>query len=125
MNGPPPWVTDPLRFAEDPRLDAKARHVLRVLALRARDDGSVRGGEWLAEATAMHRNSVSSAIADLEQIDLVTVTRRPRHASVYSLRERAMPKLRPVPQPQESGTACTPAVQRETERGRRRERTRL
>lgn len=113
MEGPPAWITDPLRFAEDPRLDAKARHVLRVLAGRARDDGTVWGGEWIAEATAMHRNSVSAAVTALEGVGLLSASRKPRQASVYRLHERANIELRAAPPPKESGTACTPVVQRD------------
>lgn len=40
---PPLWLVDPIRFAEDPRLDGKSRHVLTTLAARAHHDGHVRG----------------------------------------------------------------------------------
>jgi len=113
MQGPPPWAVDPLRFSEDPRLDGMARQVLHVLACRARHDGVVRGGEWVAEVTARHRNSVGQAIARIVEVGLMSVEHRhPRRAAVYRLRERANTELRGLPRPEESGTACTTGVQR-------------
>ena len=42
------WVTDPLTYAEDERLDTKARVLLIVLTPAGPDgDGLVRGGVWL------------------------------------------------------------------------------
>jgi hypothetical protein len=88
---PPPWLTDPWGFAEDPRLDLKAHALLQTLALRARHDGTVIGGEWLAKSTRMHRNSVSAAAADLERLGRIRVHRarkRPQ-ANVYELLQPA------------------------------------
>jgi DNA-binding IclR family transcriptional regulator len=103
---------DPLRYAEDPRLDSKTRHVLRLLAARAKHDGTVRGGEWIAEAVALGRNSVSRAIAELEVLGFLDASRKPRQANLYTLRPRANTELRAAPHPKESGTACTTEVQR-------------
>ena len=49
---PPLWLVDPVRFAEDPKLDGKARHVLATLAARARRVEVVR--RRLANATSIH-----------------------------------------------------------------------
>ena len=72
---PPLWLVDPVRFAEDPKLDAKARHVLATLAARARHDGHVRGGDWLREVTGWDRKTIYRVIETLEDADRIQVRR--------------------------------------------------
>lgn len=113
MEGPPPWVSDLLRFAEHPGLSSNARHVLRLLAGRARHDGTVRGGDWLAEAAALHRNTIGRAIAEIEAAGLLTASRRRREATLYQLQKRAHSGLQAVPPPPTTGKACTTGVHQE------------
>jgi hypothetical protein len=85
MDAGPDWLTDPLRYAEDSRLSAAARHVLVTLALRARDDGAVFGGEWVSQVTGVSRNTITKASKELERHGRVRIQRRPRKANVYTL----------------------------------------
>lgn len=88
---PPPWTQDPLGFAEDPRLDGTARHLLLVLAEAAHDDGTVLGGEWLERRIGVHRNTVGRAAKKLEKHGRVQVLRKPNHANIYRLLPAPLP----------------------------------
>jgi hypothetical protein len=72
---PPLWLVDPVRFAEDPQLDGKSRHVLSTLAARARHDGHVRGGEWLREVTGWDRKTIYRVVGALEEAHRIEVRR--------------------------------------------------
>lgn len=85
MHGGPDWVIDPVRYAEDSRLSSTARLLLITLSLRAREDGTVFGGEWLAQVTGASRNTITKASQELERHQRVRVTRRGRMANVYTL----------------------------------------
>lgn len=81
----PPWVIDPLSYVEDRRLDAKSHLLLMTLAQRADAEGMVRGGGWLQQATALSRNSIGRAVADLERFKRIEVLRKRRVANLYRL----------------------------------------
>jgi len=81
----PPWIADPQSYVEDPRLDLKAHVLLMTLAQRADADGLVRGGEWLQQATTLHRNSITNAAQKLEAFGRIEVERKRREANVYRL----------------------------------------
>jgi Primase C terminal 1 (PriCT-1)/Bifunctional DNA primase/polymerase, N-terminal len=92
MEGAPPWVIDPWSLMRDERLSTNARLVLDALCRAAKDDGTVRGGEWLADWTQLHRNSVSSAIKDIRRAGLLEVVEQPRQvgrANLYRLLARS------------------------------------
>jgi hypothetical protein len=59
--------------------------VLLALYRHASDDGSVRGGEWLSQKTGLHRNCVSKAIRELENLAFLGVRRAPKTANLYKL----------------------------------------
>ena len=85
MSGPPPWVADPIGFVDDPQLDHRARLVLTILARHADDDGTVRGGEYIAKLANLHRNRVSEAIRQLKSAGRIEVQRQRRKANEYLL----------------------------------------
>jgi Bifunctional DNA primase/polymerase, N-terminal/Primase C terminal 1 (PriCT-1) len=82
---PPQWVLDPTGFAEDPKLDAKARLVLLVLAGRANHEARVRGGTWLEQVTGLSRHSIYRAVDELERWGRVKVDRTHKRANEYEL----------------------------------------
>jgi Bifunctional DNA primase/polymerase, N-terminal/Primase C terminal 1 (PriCT-1) len=84
---PPLWLVDPFRFAEDPNLSGPARHVLAVFAARAQVDGTVRGGDWVAELIGKDRRAVYRAVDELEQSKRLRVKRyrSPGKANDYKL----------------------------------------
>jgi hypothetical protein len=108
MSGAPPWVEDPLRFAEDDRLDRTEAHLLLALALRARDDGTVRTGNWLNDVTRTHRNTRSNAVKALERHRRIRVQRARGKASVVTLLD-----VSAAPPTEHRGTACTSGVHEE------------
>src|SRR5215218_5962761 len=92
MEGAPLWVVDPWVLMRDERLSTNARLVLNALCRGAKDDGTVRGGEWLADWTQLHRNSVSSAVKEIRHAGLLEVVEQPRQvgrANVYRLLARS------------------------------------
>jgi hypothetical protein len=72
---PPLWPFDPFGFAEDARLGGPARHVLAALAARARDDGTVRGGDWVSQLIGKDRRAVYRAVDELERCSRLRVRR--------------------------------------------------
>lgn len=105
----PPWVTNQVRFANDLRLDHRARLVLIVLCSHASDQGRVRGGTWLSEKTGLPRNQITKAVKTLEAAGRLRVDRRPRRASVYTIVADAVPSK--AFSSVGSGSSCTHTVQ--------------
>lgn len=81
----PPWITDPQSYVEDARLDTKAHVLLMTLAQRADADGLVRGGDWLQQATTLHRNSITRAARELEDLGRIEIERKSQTANLYRL----------------------------------------
>jgi hypothetical protein len=84
---PPLWVIDPFGFAEDPRLSGSARHLLAAIAARAHVDGTVRGGDWVAQLIGKDRKAVYRAVEELEENNRLRVRRyrTPGKANDYRL----------------------------------------
>jgi DNA-binding transcriptional regulator YhcF (GntR family) len=83
------WVTDPVAFSDDPSLNQIARHVLIVLTKHARDDGTCHPGiRRIASLAGLHRETVTLAIARLEEAGRIAVVRRSRAGNIYDLLPR-------------------------------------
>jgi len=86
---PPPWVSNPFGFVDDPALDSSGRLVLAALCSHAKDNGwckpSVRR---LAELTKLRTDTVTSAVRRLEEHGRLSVSRSRRSGNHYRILNR-------------------------------------
>jgi biotin operon repressor len=78
-------VLDPWPLIRDERLGHTARIVLLALCRNASDDGTVRGGEWIATWTGLSRRSITTAVGKLKEAGMIAVQHRQRVANLYKI----------------------------------------
>jgi hypothetical protein len=105
---PPLWATDPVKFANDPRLRSRGRFVLIALARYAKDDGRCWPGiRRLSADTGQAKNTVERGIEDLIAAGRITVERRRSTSNAYQLLDFEECLLGPISAPETGSSVLT------------------
>ena len=84
---PPVWITDPVRFVDDPAVSGRARFVLLILAHHADADGYCGSSDrYLGRRTGFGKNAIGDLLRELERAGRIRIVRRaPKVRSVYQV----------------------------------------